>query len=51
MQLWDLDDILQTSGKTPTSQVPEKDSDSDEMDVETSSPKSKGIYFLIPCKI
>ncbi|KAG2715641.1 hypothetical protein I3760_03G087600 [Carya illinoinensis] len=42
LKLWDLDDILQTSGKTPTSEVAEKDSDSDEMDVETSPPKNKG---------
>ncbi|KAF5480264.1 hypothetical protein F2P56_001027 [Juglans regia] len=42
LKLWDLDDILQTSGKTPTSQAAEKDSDSDEMDVETSPQKNKG---------
>lgn len=48
MQLWDLDDILQGSGKAVTSHAATVDSDSDEMDVESSSPKiNKGICYQI----
>ena len=48
MQLWDLDDLLKDSEKTPTSQAAVADSDSDEMDVEFSHPKSnKGIPGIL----
>lgn len=46
MQLWDLDDIIQASGKTAKSSLAVDDSDSDSdsdemnMDVDTSAPKS-----------
>lgn len=44
MLLWDLDDILQDSGKILTSQAAMVDSDSDEMETDTSPPKNnKGI--------
>lgn len=48
MQLWDLDELLQDSGKTLTSQDAVADGDSDEMDLEISHPKiNKGIPILL----
>ena len=48
MQLWDLDELLQDSGKTLTSQDAVADGDSDEMDLEISRPKiNKGIPILL----
>lgn len=48
MQLWDLHDILQGSGKTVPSQPANADSDSDEMKTETSLPENnKGIPGLL----
>jgi hypothetical protein len=48
IQLWDLDDLLEGSGKTITSQAATADSDSDEMDAEINSPKiNKGIPGLL----
>ncbi|XP_057958822.1 WD repeat-containing protein 55 isoform X2 [Malania oleifera] len=40
LKLWDLDDILQSSGNTLHSHLAMPDSDSEEMDVDTSVPKS-----------
>ncbi|XP_023918733.2 WD repeat-containing protein 55 [Quercus suber] len=39
LKLWDLDELLQDSGKTLTSQDAVADGDSDEMDLEISHPK------------
>lgn len=41
MQLWDLDDILQSSENTVKGQVGTSDSDSDGMDVDDDPSQSK----------